>query len=131
MNIHRTQYSSSPTGAGCCRSYKLFKEAEEKQCEIQIELLEEIPCESKEELRKREAYYIKNTSNVINKKIPGRTPSEYAQEYYQNNQRRIQVLNLGYYYKNREECIRRNREYKQRRKALNNVVNRIIDSMSS
>jgi hypothetical protein len=114
FGVHRTQFQSSPTGAGCCRSWKLFQEAREKEQEVVIELLEEYPCESIHELRLREAYHIRNTPGVINKKIPGRTPVEYAKEYYQSNRRKIKALNLAYYYNHKEECLQRNREYKRR-----------------
>lgn len=41
-----------------------------------IELLENFPCNTKDELHKREGYHIRN-SNCVNKYIPGRTPLEY------------------------------------------------------
>jgi hypothetical protein len=113
MNIHRTQYEANPTGSGCCRSYILFQKAREIEGEIKIELLEEFPCESKEQLRERERHHISNSENVLNKKIPGRSKEEYSKSYYQENRRKIQVLNLGYYYKHKEECLKRNREYRQ------------------
>jgi len=41
-----------------------------------IELVEEFPCESKEQLNKREGYYIQN-NECVNKNIPGRTLADW------------------------------------------------------
>ena len=49
-----------------------------------IILIENYPCKSKEELLKRERYYIENT-NCINKNIPGRS----CDEWYKDNKERI------------------------------------------
>ena len=50
-----------------------------------ITLIEKYPCDSKEELKARERYYIENNP-CVNKEIPGRTKAE----YYQDNKERIQ-----------------------------------------
>jgi len=42
-----------------------------------IHLLETIPSATKNEMFTREAYYISNTPNTVNKVIPNRTPYEY------------------------------------------------------
>ena len=49
-----------------------------------IELIEECPCESKEQLRKREGHYIKRmgTRNVL---VAGNTTKETNHNYYENN----------------------------------------------
>jgi len=78
-------------------SYKLFLQGkygklasfpiiEKGNCEII--LLEEYPCENKEQLHKRERYYIE-TIDCINKRIPTRPKDEYMKEYYANNRERI------------------------------------------
>ena len=45
-----------------------------------IVLVEEYPCENKEQLNKRERYYIEN-NECVNKYIPTRTKSEYGKEW--------------------------------------------------
>jgi hypothetical protein len=51
-----------------------------------IELIEYFPCNTKEELHKRERYYIEQI-DCVNKCIPGRT----NQEYYEANKDKIKV----------------------------------------
>lgn len=53
-----------------------------------IVLVENFPCDTKEELHKRERYYIEN-NDCINKCIPGRTDAEY---YKDNIEKRKQYI---------------------------------------
>jgi hypothetical protein len=55
-----------------------------KQNNYEIVLVENYPCNSKEELRLIEGEYIKN-NQCVNKRIEGRT----NEEYYQDNRERI------------------------------------------
>ena len=50
-----------------------------KYDDAEIILIEVFPCNTKDELHKRERYWIENTQNYINKHIPTRTDSEYYQ----------------------------------------------------
>ena len=61
-----------------------------------ITLVESFPCQSKEELLKRERYYIEN-NDCVNKQMPGQT----MQEYYE---------------KHRDELLARNKEYRDNNK---------------
>lgn len=45
-----------------------------------IVLVEDRPCENKEQLFARERYHIENTPNCVNKVIPGRTQAEYNED---------------------------------------------------
>jgi len=47
--------------------------------DVLITLVEACPCENKEELLKRERFYIEN-NQCINKHVPGRTQKEYANQ---------------------------------------------------
>jgi uncharacterized protein (DUF39 family) len=58
----------------------LFDEFGVSNCKI--ELLEHHPCSSREELCKREGYYIKNI-DCVNKMMAGRTREEYHEEHRQ------------------------------------------------
>jgi len=74
-----------------------------------IELLEEIDAGSKEELNKRERFYIESIEysiNKVNKNIPTRTPKEYYndninsfKEYYINNKDKIKDYQKNKYEK--------------------------------
>lgn len=61
---HKTQKNE-------CASQILF----EKYTDVRIELLEECPCDNKEQLLKKEGEYIRN-NNCVNKRVAGRTYKE-------------------------------------------------------
>lgn len=82
------------------RSFILFEKYGYDNCEIV--LLEDYPCESKNELRLREAYYIKLLKN-INHNIPLQT----LKEYYQNKKIDIKL----YYQENKEKKLAYQKEY--------------------
>ena len=78
MTRHRAKYTAYLKGnITNTRSFDLFDEFGIENCKI--ELVENYPCNSKEELRRREGYYIKN-NDCINKCVPCRTPAEYYQD---------------------------------------------------
>lgn len=62
-----------------------------------IELLEDYPCERKEQLHKREGQLIREM-DCVNKRIAGRTDKEYREE----NRERISGVNRLYREKNKE-----------------------------
>ena len=51
-----------------CTSYKLYDISKD----VSIQLIENFPCKTKEELNIRERHWIETTANCINKNIPGR-----------------------------------------------------------
>ena len=63
-----------------------------------IELIENYPCQTKEELLRREGHHIKS-NDCVNKQVAGRTPTQY---YEQNKE---------YRYKQRKEHYQRHKEY--------------------
>jgi hypothetical protein len=72
---HKAGFKSWKNGIGRkSTSYDIFEEFGVENCFI--ELIESFPCSSKEELIKREGYFIKNTT-CVNKIIMGRTPDQY------------------------------------------------------
>jgi predicted GIY-YIG superfamily endonuclease len=72
-----------------------------------IELVEAFPCNTMEELLAREAHYIRNTPNLINKVIPGRT----TKEWYDANKTLISNKTKEYYQQNKEAIKERMRTY--------------------
>ena len=56
----------------------------EKYTDVRIELLEECPCDNKEQLLKKEGEYIRN-NKCVNKVIPDRTHIESVKNYYESN----------------------------------------------
>ncbi len=80
---HRNSYNSWENGKGTyLTSFELFQQYGIESCNII--LLESYPCSSRDELRAREAFYIKSL-DCVNKNIPGRTHEEYAVKYYKDN----------------------------------------------
>ena len=84
-----------------CSSKPLFEKGNAK-----ITLIEDYPCERKEQLHARERYWLEDLENVVNKQHPARTIKEwvkdnkehlgnYSKEYYENNKK--QVLYKEYY----------------------------------
>ena len=76
-----------------------------------IKVLEEYPCNSKQELETRERWYIEN--NVcINRSVPGRT----QQEYRQDNKEYIAQHNKKYREDNKEHLKEYFKEYQEANK---------------
>ena len=85
-----------------------------------IYLVENFPCETKEQLLQRERYYIEN-NECINKQIPTRTSKEYyidnqekikknVNEYRQNNKDKISLLKKKYIENNKEKLLKKQKE---------------------
>ena len=81
MTRHRGKYTTYLKG-GCTKttSFELFNEFGIGNCKIEV--VEIYPSSSKEELRSRDGYYIKNRP-CINKVVAGR--KETSKEYYERN----------------------------------------------
>ena len=84
-----------------------------------IILVELFPCNSKDELIKRERYYIE-TLECVNKCIPGRTDKEYREankekikQYREANKEYIKEKNKEYYQANKEYIDKKNKEYRE------------------
>ena len=74
-----------------------------------IILVEDFPCERREQLLARERYWVENTK-CVNKFIPTRTHKEYYQDnkenkkqYCEENKEKIKEKNKQYYLKNKEK----------------------------
>ena len=85
-------------------SIYLFEKYGFENC--QIYLIENYPCESKNELHTREGYYIK-TMNCINKRVAGRKIKEYKQDTQ---------CDAKYYIEHREAIIEQVRKYSSENK---------------
>jgi adenylate kinase family enzyme len=106
MSHHRKDYASfKDHKARYVSVYSMFDEHGLEHCKI--ELVEEFPCDSKEQLRQREGWYIQN--NVcVNKKVAGRTEREYKE------QNKDQILERKKVY--REQNQDKIKEYRERTK---------------
>ena len=73
-----------------------------------IELIENYPCNSKEERNKKEGEYIREMG-TLNYQVSGRTRQEYREE----NREKQRARAKNYYYNNREQELERGRKYKE------------------
>ena len=106
MASHRTQYKlrlKDPVKYSNVTSFELFKIGEPK-----IVLVEDFACERKEQLERRERYYIEN-NNCVNKIVPGRTGAEYCQA----NSGKIAEYQREYRQRNVAKSAEYHREYHQ------------------
>ena len=102
--------------ASCSTSFKIL------ECEdYKIELLEDYPCANRNQLEKREGYYIKN-NECVNKVIPGRTDAEYREDnkehikertnqYLTKNKDKIKEKKQKWYHDNKERVLEQKQEY--------------------
>jgi len=82
---------------------------------VEITLVENFSCNNKEELLKRERFYIEN-NNCVNKNIPCRT----RKEYYEQNKNEINIKTKEYYEQNKTEInIKHKKYYEQNKNEIN------------
>ena len=127
MSGHRNTFKSFSRGVRKGQSScKLFEEFGVEHCKI--ELIENYPCETKDELHRREGYYIQNT-DCVNKLVAGRTKPEwieankehlktYKAEHHQKNKEKYNKMSSDNYYSNREHFSQINKEYREKTKSL-------------
>ena len=105
-----------------CNSKILF----EKYDDLRIELVEDYPCNNKQELNKKEGEYIRE-NKCLNKQIAGRTLKEYCQdnkekknEYDKKWRENNKEIQREYNKKNKEK----KREYREKNKEKRNETQR-------
>lgn len=98
---HKSAYKCWKKGTNKVRtsSFKLFEEDEES---VEIVLIEKVNCDTKEELHKRERFYI-DSIECVNKVIPTRTLSEYCKEYQKIHKETLSEKKKIYIQKNIEK----------------------------
>jgi len=127
MDCHRAKYKRWTNKLDCYyASFDIIKYRDSY-----IELYEKYPCNSKEELCKREGELIRNTEKCINKAIAGRTSKEYREDNkeklnknsiewhkndYNNNPQKYKDKNKYQYEKNKEDRKEYQREYTRKNK---------------
>ena len=107
---HKTEYNKGRKRA----SYDIIKEGN-----YQIVLIENVPCNNKEELLRKERYYIENM-NCVNKKVPLRTKNE----YYEDNKQYFLELNKKYQETNKNKITELNKQYRENNKDKISVLNK-------
>ena len=87
-----------------CRSKILFDKYGIENCFI--ELVQEYPCETKDELTKKEGEYIR-ANKCVNKVIPGRTQKEYRVD----NLDKLKENQKQHYIENRDKLLENQKQY--------------------
>ena len=91
-------------------SMKIYSKIHELGVEqFYIELVEECPCDTVEQLRKREGEIIREMKPELNKRVEGRT----RKEYYEDNKNMIREKAKQYYNENRETISEYRQKYRQ------------------
>ena len=81
LGHHRDTFETHP-----CSSAIIFKTYGEENCKC--ELIENVPCEDKEQLKAREGFYIE-TMECVNKFIAGGKKSDWDKRYYEKIKKHI------------------------------------------
>lgn len=131
LSYHRSDYKKWKNG----KKNKITSFDILESNDFQIVLIEDYPCERKEQLLMRERYHIENTE-CVNKIIPTRTVSEYGKLYrelhkekiLENNKNRdkdkIKIQNKNYYENNKEKVNTMNKNWHENNKEKSNELAR-------
>ena len=76
--------------------------------DYKYELIEDYPCNNRQQLEKRESYYIKN-NECVNKFIPTRTPTEYIED----NKEHVKKRRQKYYQLNQDTIKEKEKKYRE------------------
>ena len=118
MARHRQNYNKAEQWNNKTNCRLLFDEYGMDNCKI--ELLEDYPCENREQLMKREGYYIQN-NDCVNRCVAGRTINEWKEdnkehyqnmrkEYAENNKEHICNKSREHYHQNKETILEKRKE---------------------
>lgn len=118
---HRSDYRkwSVDKTKNTCSSIKVLENED-----YDIILIENYPCNSKDELHSRERYYIEQME-CVNVNIPTRTKQEYREE----NKEYISNRFKEYYHKNHDKMIERGKKYHAENKDKDIQRNSLIAEM--
>ena len=108
LSGHRSKFKAHKRGDyGRCTVFDIFEI--DKNC--YIELYEEYPCDSKEQLDKREGEVIREL-DCVNRNVAGRTDKEYREE----NREQIRAWDRQYYAENKQKRNKKDRRYRENNK---------------
>ena len=107
LGQHKDGYKKYKKGTyGNCTSFKILENGN-----YDMILVEDYPCERKEQLIARERWYIEN-NECCNKEIPGRT----NKEYYVENKEKISERCKKYQEENKEKIAEIKKKYREENK---------------
>jgi hypothetical protein len=99
LSGHRRKHRRYLKGKGTYyTSYQILEKGD-----YYIELIEDYPCERKEQLLRREGEIIRQTKNCVNKYIAGRTDKEYSFKYRRENKEKVKEYSFKYRLENKQK----------------------------
>lgn len=116
LSKRKVQHKSAKHYNAACRSCLLFAHGDD----VDIVLLEKYPCADKEELNARERHWIE-TTECVNKTIPGRTDKEYRDAHkdhykqWRTNNKEVLKEKKKTYYENVVKVQRTPEFYEQKK----------------
>ena len=111
MAEHRNKMKATP-------QYKLYmKMVDVGLDKFYIELIENYPCDNREELRKREGFYIREMG-TLNNCIAGRTKTEYFIEHREKITEYSKQYQTEFYNNNKSEINVKNKIYREDNKDM-------------
>lgn len=127
---HTSQFKNWKEGKQKYSSFKLLSKEN-----YYIELVENFPCNSKEELNRREGEVQRTTANCVNEQIAGRTTTEYhfenkdirnanSRDWYHRNRDAVNERKRANREENREKCTRMAQSYRERNREKYNTYQR-------
>ena len=106
MTTHRAHYSGTRAGKQQNLFYSKMHELGIEN--FYIELVEECPCDNKEQLRAREGYFIRQRG-TLNSQIAGRS----KQEYHKDTAEHIKQRSHNYYKQNKEKSKETQKQWRE------------------
>jgi len=87
-----------------------------------VVIVQNVKCENKQELHKKERFYIEELGAELNKQVPSRSLEEWKQdnketileknkEYYENNKEKIAEINKQYREDNKNKIVEKQKEW--------------------
>ena len=117
---HKANYKDwiKDNNNGYISSYELFKLGN-----VEIVLLENINCNTKDELLKKEREYIDKykdilVNNILKPIITKEEIKEHQKQYYKDNRNHILDIKKDYYEDNKEKLLKINKQYRKNNKEI-------------
>jgi hypothetical protein len=122
LGQHKSTYEGYKKGMKVsCTSFKILENGN-----YEIILVEDYPCERKEQLIARERWYIEN-NECCNKEVPGRTDKEYREEnkeklaewhkkYWEENKEKLAEINKKWREENKEKLAEKGKKWREENK---------------
>lgn len=115
MSKHRTAFKGGGIGR-CSSSKSIFEKHGVENCKI--ELVEDFPCERKEQLERREGE-IQRERECVNKCIAGRS----KKEYYLDNKEELNGKMKQYQLENKDRINEQRRQRRINKKKISTIIN--------